>query len=104
MSNTSVSERPVWVIPAIGFLVGLLVGWWLIGWWLLPVTWTNALPVDLRAAERDEYIGMVAESYRPAATARWRGSVCPASRRRSFRSTWRTCRCGRRRMRSRPVR
>jgi hypothetical protein len=47
----------------IGFLIGLLIGWWVIGWGLWPVQWTNALPPDLRAAERDEYLLMVAESY-----------------------------------------
>lgn len=63
MSRNTEVKRPVWVIPAIGFLVGLLIGWWVIGWWLWPVQWTNALPSDLRAAERDQYLAMVAESY-----------------------------------------
>lgn len=63
MSRNTEVKRPLWVVPAIAFLIGLLIGWWVIGWWLWPVQWTNALPADLRAAERDQYLGMVAESY-----------------------------------------
>jgi hypothetical protein len=43
--------------------VGLLIGWWVIGWGIWPVRWTNSLPPDLRAVERDEYLVMVAESF-----------------------------------------
>lgn len=63
MSRNTEVKRPLWVVPAIAFLIGLLIGWWAIGWWLWPVQWTNALPADLRAAERDQYLGMVAELY-----------------------------------------
>jgi len=63
MSSNTEIKRPWWVIPAIGFLIGLLIGWWVIGWWLWPVQWTNALPADLRAAERDQYLTMVVESF-----------------------------------------
>lgn len=63
MSNRSENERPAWLIPTICFLIGLLIGWWGIGWGIWPVKWTNALPVDLRADERDQYLIMVAESY-----------------------------------------
>ena len=63
MSSNTEIKRPLWVIPAIGFLIGLLIGWWVIGWWFWPVQWTNALPADLRAAERDQYLSMVAESF-----------------------------------------
>ena len=45
------------------FLIGLLVGWLLIGWVLWPVQYTNALPIDLRADKRDQYLLMTAESY-----------------------------------------
>jgi hypothetical protein len=45
------------------FLAGLLIGWLLIGWNLWPVQYTNALPVDLRADKRDQYLLMTAESY-----------------------------------------
>ncbi len=63
MSGNTEVKRPVWVVPVTAFLIGLLIGWWLIGWWLWPVQWTNALPSDLRAAERDQYLMMVAESF-----------------------------------------
>ncbi|MCX7669551.1 MAG: phage holin family protein, partial [Anaerolineae bacterium] len=81
MSDHSENARPVWLIPTICFLVGLLIGWWMIGWWLWPVKWTNALPVDLRAEERDQYLAMVAESYaatRNADLARERLKSWPA--------------------------
>jgi hypothetical protein len=45
------------------FLAGLLIGWLVIGWNLWPVQYTNALPVDLRADQRDQYLLMTAESY-----------------------------------------
>jgi len=74
------NERPVRLWLLIAFVVGVLAGWWGIGWGLWPVTWNNAYPQDLRAAERDHYLVMVAESY--AATgnlpqARERLSVWP---------------------------
>lgn len=81
MSNNGANERPAWLIPAICFLVGLLIGWWAIGWGIWPVKWTNALPVDLRAEERDQYLTMVAESYaatRNADLARERLKSWPA--------------------------
>ncbi len=34
-----------------------------LGWGLWPVTWKNALPPDLRSAERQEYLLMTAESF-----------------------------------------
>ncbi len=69
MSGNPEVKRPVWVVPVTAFLIGLLIGWWVIGWWLWPVQWTNALPVDLRAAERDQYLMMVAESFAASGNA-----------------------------------
>ena len=69
MSSNVPKSRPSWVLPVIGFLIGLLIGWWVIGWGIWPVQWTNALPPDLRAAERDEYLTMVAESYAASGNA-----------------------------------
>ncbi len=46
---------------ATAFLIGLLFGWIALGWWLFPVEWTDALPVDLRADARGEYVQMVAD-------------------------------------------
>ncbi|MGC8779284.1 MAG: hypothetical protein ACP5UQ_00275 [Anaerolineae bacterium] len=81
MLNHSENERPAWLVPVICFLIGLLIGWWAIGWGIWPVKWTNALPVDLRAEERDQYLAMVAESYaatRNADLARERLKSWPA--------------------------
>jgi hypothetical protein len=69
MSSNVQKSRPTWVLPVIGFLIGLLIGWWVIGWGIWPVQWTNALPPDLRAGERDEYLTMVAESYAASGNA-----------------------------------
>jgi hypothetical protein len=68
-------------LPLIALLTGLLIGWWVIGWWLWPVTYNNALPPDLRAAERDQYLMLVAESYATSGNtqqARDRLSAWPA--------------------------
>jgi hypothetical protein len=56
-------EARKWLPFLIAFLAGLLIGWWVIGWGVWPVTYTNALPQDLRAAERDQYLVMTAESF-----------------------------------------
>jgi hypothetical protein len=62
MASGKERTRPRWFWPLIAFLVGLLVGWLAIGWALWPVTWKNTLPRDLRPAERQGYLTMVAES------------------------------------------
>jgi hypothetical protein len=62
MASGNERTRPRWFWPLIAFLVGLLVGWLAIGWALWPVTWKNTLPRDLRPAERQGYLTMVAES------------------------------------------
>lgn len=48
---------------AVGFVVGLLVGWWLLGVWLLPVEWEDAAPVDLHPDYQKIFISAVADSY-----------------------------------------
>ena len=63
MYHDSSDERPRWFWPLIAFVIGLLVGWLVIGWGVWPVTWKNALPMDLRPAERDQYLMMTAESF-----------------------------------------
>jgi hypothetical protein len=62
MASRNVKSRAVWFWPLVAFLIGLLVGWLVIGWAVWPVTWKNTLPQDLRPAERDAYLTMVAES------------------------------------------
>jgi len=60
---SKIRSQPWWFFPSIAFLVGLLIGWLVIGWGVWPVTYKNALPPDLRPAERQEYLLMAAESY-----------------------------------------
>ncbi len=48
--------------PLVALVLGLLLGL-LVGWVIWPVTYKNALPQDLRPAERDMYLGMVADSF-----------------------------------------
>jgi hypothetical protein len=48
---------------AVGFVVGLLIGWWVLGVWLLPVEWEDAAPVDLHSTYRREVVKAVADSY-----------------------------------------
>lgn len=45
------------------FVAGVLIGLVVLGWWLLPVQWTNADPSDLRPAEKETYVQMIADSY-----------------------------------------
>lgn len=64
------------VALALGLFLGLIIGW--VVW---PVSYTNALPQDLRPAERDAYLGMVAESFgrnNDLALARERLATWPA--------------------------
>ncbi len=62
MNRDRTSTRPWYFWPLSALLVGILIGL-IIGWGIWPVKWTNAYPQDLRAAERNEYLAMVAESY-----------------------------------------
>ncbi len=62
MNRDSTTTRPWYFWPLVTLLIGILIGL-IIGWGVWPVRWTNAYPQDLRAAERNEYLAMVAESY-----------------------------------------
>src|SRR5512136_2605767 len=62
MASEMRSTRPGWFWFLVAFLIGLLVGWLVIGWALWPVTWKNTLARDLRPAERQQYLTIVAES------------------------------------------
>lgn len=48
---------------AVGFVVGLLIGWWLLGLMLFPVEWEDAAPVDLHPTYRKEVIRAMADAY-----------------------------------------
>lgn len=51
----------IWLV--IPFLVGLLIGWFAVGWGIWPAVPKDLLPSDLRPAEREAYLTMVAESF-----------------------------------------
>ncbi len=63
MNREPTNTRPVFLWPLIAFAAGLLIGWLGIGWGVWPVSYKNALPMDLRPTERNAYLSMVAESY-----------------------------------------
>lgn len=62
MARQSGNARPGYFWPLIAFFLGLVAGL-VIGWGIWPVQWKNSLPQDLRPAERNAYLSMVAESY-----------------------------------------
>lgn len=51
------------VTGLVGFVVGLILGWFVIGYWLWPVEWKDALPTHLNADEKAEYLLMAIDSY-----------------------------------------
>ncbi len=48
---------------AVGFVVGLFIGWFVIGWGIAPVAWENAAPVDLHPGYQKIFVSAVADSY-----------------------------------------
>lgn len=68
-------ERPL-IVGIVGFVLGLIIGWFAIGWGIWPVEWEDAAPADLRADARTDYMRMAIESYNwtfdnATAKARW---------------------------------
>ena len=66
------------VAGVVGLVVGLLIGWIVIGWGIWPVKWTDAVPADLEASWREDYLLMMVDSYASLpdadkAYARWDG-------------------------------
>jgi LCP family protein required for cell wall assembly len=51
----------IWL--AIPFLAGLLLGWLALGWGALPVSYGNAVPQSLRAADRETFVLLAAETF-----------------------------------------
>jgi hypothetical protein len=47
----------------VAFILGLIIGLPVLGWRLMPVQWTDAAFKDLREADRQEYVLMVAETF-----------------------------------------
>ena len=62
-----VRKQPVLVsaLAALGgFVVGLIIGLPVLGWLVWPVQWENAAFKDLRASDQQEYVRLVAASYK----------------------------------------
>ena len=60
---SSKRRLPIWIWFALPLLAGLLIGWFALGWGIWPAVPKDALPADLRTAEREAYLTMVAESF-----------------------------------------
>ena len=55
------SQKPL-VVVIFGFVVGLILGWFVIGWGIWPVEWQDAAPSHLRADLKEDYLRMVIDS------------------------------------------
>ncbi len=60
MARETNNARP-WLAALLGLVAGLIIGL-IIAWGVWPVSYKNTLPQDLRPAERDQYLAMVATS------------------------------------------
>ena len=60
MARETNNTRP-WLAALLGLVAGLIIGV-IIAWGVWPVSYKNTLPQDLRSAERDQYLAMVATS------------------------------------------
>jgi hypothetical protein len=54
-------EKPL-VVGVAGFVLGLILGWFVIGWGIWPVVWQDAAPQHLRADLKEDYLRMVIDS------------------------------------------
>jgi hypothetical protein len=55
-------EKPL-VAGIVGFVIGLILGWFIIGWGIWPVKWTDAAPSDLRVDAQEDYLRIAIDSY-----------------------------------------
>ena len=60
MARETNNARP-WLAALLGLAAGLIIGL-IIAWGVWPVSYKNTLPQDLRPAERDQYLALVATS------------------------------------------
>jgi hypothetical protein len=51
------------VVGIAGFIIGLILGWFVIGWGLWPVQWSDAAPQHLRQDLKADYLRMAIDSY-----------------------------------------
>jgi hypothetical protein len=66
-----------WVIAAVSFVLGLIIGLPILGWGLMPVQWVDAGPKDLRFDAKVDYLLMAVETFARdqdavAAQTRWK--------------------------------
>jgi len=61
--RSSQRRLPVLIWLVFPFLAGLLIGWFALGWGIWPAVPKDLLPSDLRTAERESYLALVAESF-----------------------------------------
>ena len=59
---STVGQRAI-IAGVVGLVLGCLFGWVVLGWVIFPVTWTDADPYDLRPAQQEVYIQLVADSF-----------------------------------------
>lgn len=57
------NTRSPWLMAAIAFVIGLLIGWMVLGWGIAPVEWTDAAPRDLAESDQDNFILTTSELY-----------------------------------------
>jgi hypothetical protein len=55
-------NRPL-VAGIVGFVLGIIIGWFLLGWVIAPVQWTDAAPEHLRVEWQEEYLRMAIHTY-----------------------------------------
>jgi len=55
-------ENPI-LVGVVGFVVGLIIGWFVIGWGLWPVEYAGAYPRDLVYDQKVEYLRMAMEAF-----------------------------------------
>jgi len=58
-----IGGRKTLIGAAVGFLVGLLIGWFALGWGIAPVSWEDASPEDLHPSYEIEFVKALADSY-----------------------------------------
>ena len=59
--NTN-TQQP-WLITAVAFVVGLLIGWMFLGWVVSPVEWSDAAPRDLALDDQNNFILTTSELF-----------------------------------------
>ena len=56
--------RKPWVLPVLlGFILGTVFGLFALGWGLFPVVWVDAIPAQLSASFKEDYLRAAIDSY-----------------------------------------